>query len=207
MTRFSRRLYALFVFASCISAQNRPVSGIQVQTCTIEAQINPRTQSITATAKIDFTPLDNSNEAVFELNNALTVSKAIDSGGKPLATSRNAQDFTIHVTFPNGLVKSQPSEITLTYDGKLTGNEDSPVSGIKFAALHPDFGYLLYPARWFPVSGYTTNRFSGDLRITTPAGYRVIAGGDAEDGQRKRRRYDVLLPLRQAHISREYRHR
>jgi tetratricopeptide (TPR) repeat protein len=180
MMRYSRRLYALLAFATCIWAQNRPGGGIQVQSCTIEAQINPRTQSITATAKIDFTPLDNSNEAVFELNNALSVSKAIDSGGKPLATSRNTQDFTIHVTFPNGLVKSQSSEVTFSYDGKLTGNEDSPVSGIKFAALHPDFGYLLYPARWFPVSGYTTNRFSGDLRITTPAGYSVIAGGDAK---------------------------
>ncbi len=174
----------LLVFATLGWTQEKP-GGIQVQKYTIDADINPRTQSITATAKIDFTPLDNSNDVSFELNNALTVSKAVDSTGKPLATSRNTQDFTVHVNFPNGVVKSQPSEISLTYDGKLTGNQDSPVSGINFAALHPDFGYLLYPARWFPVSGYTVNRFTADLRITTPAEYRVIASGDAKTDSAK----------------------
>jgi aminopeptidase N len=159
-------------------AQEKRPGGLGVQKYTIDAQINPRTQSIEATAKIDFTPLDNVTEASFELNNAFTVSKALDCGGKPLTTSRNTQDFTIHVTFATAVNKGQACEIAITYDGKLTGNEDSPVSGIKFAALHPDFGYLLYPARWFPVSGYTTDRFSGDLHITTPADYRVIASGD-----------------------------
>ncbi|MBV9083299.1 MAG: tetratricopeptide repeat protein, partial [Acidobacteriaceae bacterium] len=71
-----------------------------------------------------------------------------------------------------------PCQVAISYDGKLTGNEDSPVYGIKFAALHPDFGYLLYPSRWFPVSGYTVNRFAADLNITTPSEYRVIASGD-----------------------------
>ncbi len=151
---------------------------IEVQKYTIDADINPRTQSIVATAKISFTSLDTANDAVFELNNALAVSKAVDAQGKPLETSRNQQDFTVKVSFPTALQKSQACEISLTYDGKLTGNEDSPVSGIKFAALHPDFGYLLYPARWFPVNGYTVNRFSADLRITTPSEYQVIASGD-----------------------------
>ncbi len=172
-----RWLLILFAFTTALWAQEKP-AAIQVQKYTIDAAINPRTQSITATAKIDFTATDTVNDVGFELNNALTVSKATDAAGKPLATSRNAQDFTVHVSFPNGLVKSQPSQISLTYDGKLTGDEDSPVSGIKFAALHPDFSYLLYPARWFPVSGYTVNRFLADLRITTPADYRVIASGD-----------------------------
>lgn len=159
-------------------AQEKPSGGLDVQKYTIDAEINPRTQSLVATAKIDFTPLDNISDASFELNNALTVSKAVDSTGRPLATSRDTQSFTVHVTFPKPLTKGQPCEIALSYDGKLTGSEDSPVSGIKFAAVHPDFGYLLYPARWFPVSGYTTDRFTADLHIATPADYRVIASGD-----------------------------
>ena len=184
MTRSSRGLVLLLAFAALGAAQEKR-GTIQVQKYTIDAEVNPRTQSINATARIEFTPLDNINEATFELNGALTVSKAVDAAGKPLATSRNTQDFTIHVSFPNGLQKSQPSQISLTYDGKLTGNEDSPVSGIKFAALHPDFGYLLYPARWFPVSGYTVNRFAADLHITTPADYRVIGSGDSKSDSAK----------------------
>ncbi len=67
--------------------------------------------------------------------------------------------------------------ITFYYDGRLTGQEDSPVYGIKFAAIHPDYAYLMYPARWFPVSGYTTDRFAADMRITVPMGYTVLGSG------------------------------
>src|SRR5579875_3008740 len=167
----------LIAFAICTWAQDRR-PRIDVPKYTIEAEVNPRTQSIVATAKIAFTPLESTPDAVFELNNALTVSKAVDSQGKPLEVSRNDKDCTVKVAFPAPLHKTQPCELSITYDGKLTGNEDSPVSGIKFAALHPDFGYLLYPARWFPVNGYTVNRFAADLHITTPADYKVLASGD-----------------------------
>src|SRR5207248_2363771 len=118
------------------------------------------------------------NDASFELNNALNVSKAVDQHGSPLTTTRNTQEFSVKIAFPGSLQKSQHYQISLAYDGKLTGDEDSPVYGIRFAALHPDFGFLLYPARWFPVSGYSTNRFTADLHITTPSEYRVISSGD-----------------------------
>ena len=67
--------------------------------------------------------------------------------------------------------------LTFFYDGRLSGSEDSPVYGIKFAAIHPDYAFLMYPARWFPVSGYTTDRFAADMRITAPMGYSVVASG------------------------------
>ena len=35
----------------------------------------------------------------------------------------------------------------------------------------------MYPARWFPVAGYTTDRFAADMRITVPAGYTVVGSG------------------------------
>ena len=99
---------------------------IDVQKYTIDASINPRTQSIEATAKIDFTPLENANQATFELNNALTVSKATDDKGATISTLRDPSDFSVRVMFPSGLVKNQPVSISISYDGKLTGNEDSP---------------------------------------------------------------------------------
>ena len=49
--------------------------------------------------------------------------------------------------------------------------------GIKFAAIQPDFAYLMYPARWFPVAGYSTDRFAADMRITVPDGYNVVGSG------------------------------
>ncbi|HEX4810137.1 MAG TPA: M1 family aminopeptidase [Bryobacteraceae bacterium] len=172
----------LFALAFCTWAQEKS-PRINIQKYTIDADINPRTQSIAATVKINFIPLDDTNEATFELNNALTVSKVVDGAGATLQSSRNAQDFTVHVTFPSTLPHGKAADVAFTYDGKLTGNEDSPVYGIKFAALHPDYGYLLYPARWFPVSGYTVDRFEADLRVTTPSGFRVLASGDVKQDQ------------------------
>ncbi len=182
MMRSVRWSILVFALAACVWAQEQH-PRINVQKYTIDAEVNPRTQSLVATAKIGFTALDSTPNAVFELNNALTVSKAIDSQGQPLATSRDDKGFTVTVNFPNPVQKTQSCEFSISYSGKLTGNEDSPVSGIKFAALHPDYGYLMYPARWFPVSGYTVNRFAADLHITVPSGYRVIGSGDLKTDQ------------------------
>ncbi len=69
--------------------------------------------------------------------------------------------------------------MTFSYDGRLTGQEESPIYGIKFGAIQNDFAYLMYPARWFPVSGYSVDRFTSDLHITVPSGYKVIASGSS----------------------------
>lgn len=160
------------------SQKSGPNNRIDVTKYTIDADVNPRTQSITATAKIDFTAPDKVSELVFELNNALTIDKVTDAAGQALHGARNAQDNTIHINLSQPLNKGQQAQVAISYAGKLTGDEESPVYGIRFAALHADYGYLLYPARWFPVSGYTVDRFTADLRVTVPSEYNVIASGD-----------------------------
>ena len=153
-------------------------SRIDVEQYTIDAEISPSTQSIAVKAVVRFTPLDdNVTSAAFDLNNALNVSRVLDAQDKQIPASRNQQDSTVRLSFEQPLPKGQPVTITFFYDGRLTGQEDGPVSGIKFAAIHPDFAYLLYPARWFPVSGYTTDRFAADVRVTVPTGYTVLGSG------------------------------
>jgi aminopeptidase N len=174
----------IILFAICAAVlYGQQQANLEVQKYTIRADINPRTQELSATVRIDFTPNDSITDATFELNNALTVSKVTDARGHDLPVSRNAADFTIKVTFPQALPKAQPATISVTYEGKLTGDQDSPINGIKFAALQPDCSYLLYPARWFPISGYTVNRFLADLYITVPPGYKVVASGDMTTDQ------------------------
>ena len=118
---------------------------------TIDAEVSPATQSLTAKASVRFVPLDdNITSASFELNNALNVSRVVDDKGKQIPASRNQQDFTVRLSFDQPLAKGQPVTITFYYDGKLSGQEDSPVYGIKFAAIHPDFAYLMYPGALVP---------------------------------------------------------
>jgi aminopeptidase N len=152
-------------------------SRMDVEDYAIDAQIDPNAQTIRATAKVRFTPLDDLTSLSFELNNALNLDSVTDEAGRQVPASRVAQDMTVRLSLAETLPKGKPVTLTFVYGGKLTGAEESPVWGIKFAAIHPDFAYLMYPARWFPVNDYTTDRFTSQLRITVPAGYKVIAGG------------------------------
>ncbi len=164
-------------FAASLPAQEQR-SRIDVEHYLITAEINPSAQSVNAVVQVSFIPLEDSlSSADFELNNALSVSKITDQSGRQLPASRSQQASSIHVSFPEPLPKGQAITLTFYYDGTLAGSEESFVPGIRFAAIHNDFSYLLYPARWFPVSGYTTDRYTCDMKITVPDGNRVIASG------------------------------
>lgn len=151
---------------------------IDLDNYTIDAQINPDTQTITARATVRFVPLDDrTNALTFELNNALNISRLTDDKGQAIQSSRNASDQTVRVAFPAGLPKGQPATLIFNYDGRLTGSEESPIYGIKFAAIQNDYAFLLYPARWFPVSGYTVDRFTATMNVTVPQGFTAIGSG------------------------------
>lgn len=159
-------------------APERRANRIDIDAYAIDVEVAPNTQTLTAKVTTRFVPLDdNITSATFELNNALSVSRVVDDKGKQIPASRNQQDFTVRLNFDAPLPKGQPVTVTFYYDGRLSGQEDSPVYGIKFAAIHPDFAFLMYPSRWLPVSGYTTDRFAANMRITVPTGYSVVASG------------------------------
>ena len=106
------------------AAQERK-SRIDVEHYVIEAEINPRTQTLTATAKVTFTPLDDTSSASFELNNALNVSKVVDESGRQVPASRSQQDFAVRLNFPEMLRKGKASSVTFTYDGRLAVEDQS----------------------------------------------------------------------------------
>ncbi len=168
---------AILAMAVLLPAQERR-SRIDVERYEIDAEIGLNTQTLAAKAAVRFVPLDdNTTSVLFELNNALSISRVVDEKGVQLASSRSQQDFSVRVSFDQPLTKGVATVVTFFYDGRLTGSEDSPVYGIKFAAIKNDFAYLLYPARWFPVSGYTTDRFAATLNVTVPAGASVLGSG------------------------------
>ncbi len=155
-------------------------SRIDVESYVIDAQVNPETQTLAARVAVKFLPLDDqTTTATFELNNNLNISKITDAAGQTIPGTRNQQENTVKLTFPQGLPKGQAVTVTFQYDGRLTGKEESPIYGIKFAQIAPDSTFLLYPSRWFPISGYTADRFTSKMNITVPAGYQVIGSGSS----------------------------
>jgi tetratricopeptide (TPR) repeat protein len=175
-------LVGLLLFAGVPSApaqERRPSTNrIDVEQYTIDAEVAPANATLAVKAAIRFSPVDDGiSSATFELNNALNVARVTDGQGKAIPASRNPQDSTVRLSFDQPLPKGKPVTITFEYDGRLTGNEESPVYGIKFAAIHDDFAYLMYPGRWFPVSGYTTDRFAAEMHVSVPAGYTALGTG------------------------------
>ena len=151
---------------------------IDVEHYQIDATVNPKSQTLAAVATVRFVPLEDSTySAAFELNNALQVSRVTDGAGRQIPASRSHSDFTVRVNFPEALPKGQPATLTFTYDGRLTGQEESPVWGIKFASIQNDYAFLLYPSRWFPLNEYTADRFTSSMKISVPDGYKVVASG------------------------------
>ncbi len=175
----SRTLGLFFLAASSALSQERGGRArIDVQHYVIQAEVNPRTQTLTANVQMRFLPVDDriSNLAL-ELNNALNVGKVTDGEGRPVAASRSQQDFTVRLNFTDPLVKGTAAVLNFQYDGRLSGQEDSPIYGIKFASIQNDFTYLLYPSRWFPVNDFQADAFSAEVKVTVPAGYRALGSG------------------------------
>jgi len=143
----------------------------------IDAELTPHTHKIAARAKVKFTALENINAAVFELHNALRVTKVVDESGKAVEAERIAQDSTVRVQLNQELAKDASSSLTFEYDGTLESVDDSPVQGLKVASIGDDTSYLLYAGRWFPLVGYGINRFTATMNITVPAHMVVIGSG------------------------------
>jgi tetratricopeptide (TPR) repeat protein len=168
---------AVFIVFATRSTWAAEKPRIHVDDYQIEATLTPHLHQITARAKVKFTASQDTNVAIFELNNGLRVTKVLDANNKELSAERVTQDFTIRVPLPDGLAKGASTTLTFEYEGALETVDDSPVPGLKLAYIGDDTSYLLYAGRWFPVSGYGLNRFSATISVTVPAHMLVIGSG------------------------------
>ena len=143
----------------------------------IDAELFPSTHILTAKARIDFVPKADLTTLAFELHSVLRVEKIVDAAGQELRFRR--EGLTLQVDFLNPVLQGKASSITVNYGGSLASADGSPVENLKLAYIGPEGSYLLYVARWFPVSAYGVNRFAATMRITVPADELVIASGKA----------------------------
>lgn len=164
------------MFASPLLAQTTR-QMIQVTGYTIDADLDPATNKLTATAVVSLTALEDISAATFELNNGLRVTRLTGGDGKALESERNARNSTIAVALPGTVTKGTAGTMTFVYSGTLSGSDTSPVEGIKTAEVADPISTLLYPGRWFPMVGLYTNRFTMNLRVRVPGDQTAIASG------------------------------
>jgi tetratricopeptide (TPR) repeat protein len=169
-------LLVVAALSAPLMAQRAERPALAVSGYVIDAEIDTTTHHLKATATVSFMAPETLEVASFGFHPALKVTKISDDAGKLLTGERSA-DGTIRVTPASPFVRSQVMKWTFEYEGTITGNEDGPIEGLKLAAIQEPITYLLYPARWFPMTGYLTNRFTAEMHIRVPQGMRVFASG------------------------------
>src|SRR5579863_3230328 len=171
----------LAAFAPSLDAAEK--THLRVDDYQIDATLEPHLHTISARAKVKFTALQDLSVAVFELNNDLRVTRVLDEKGQQLSAERVTQDSTVRVPLPAGLSKDASTALTFEYEGQLLNGDNGPVPGLKLAYIGDDTSYLLYAARWFPVSNFGLDRFTSTIRVTLPAHMLVIGSGKITAGE------------------------
>jgi hypothetical protein len=174
-----RALFAgLTICAVAIPAHAAPARPeLNITGYVISADIDPAANKLSAAVDVTFTPLVDLTSATFELNNGLAITKLTDKSGVTLNSERITPNSTVHVTLPTPLPKNASTTFHFEYSGTLTGSDTSPVEGIKLAAIADPISILLYPGRWFPMTGLFTDRFTADMHIRVPADYTAVGSG------------------------------
>ena len=159
-----------------LHAQAPERAALNITGYVIDAELDTATHHLTAKTQVSFTAPANAQQVSFGFHPALKVTNIADEAGKVLTGERLA-DGTIRVTPATPFVPEQAVRWTFQYEGVITGTEDGPVEGLKLAAIQEPISYLLYAARWFPTTGYMTDRFTAEMHIRVPQGMRVFASG------------------------------
>lgn len=169
-------LTAALISIAQLNAQRADRPGLVISGYIIDAEIDTATHHLTAKTTVVFTAPESADEVSFGFHPALKITKITDSNGKVLTGERLA-DGTIRIAPSKPFAQGQSNRWNFEYEGVLTGNEDGPVEGLKLAAIQEPITYLMYAARWFPTTGYLTDRFTAQLHIRVPQGMKVLASG------------------------------
>src|SRR5882724_4667675 len=144
----------------------------------IAATIDPANQTISAVAKVDFRATEVSSIVRVELHPNLNVTEVKNAAGKALNFERdNLNPLLLNVNLPSAAAADSTVTLTFTYIGPLANEDNSPVPGVRFASIYKDGAYLLLPARWFPLTSFPTNRYTGTFRLTVPETFAVAGTG------------------------------
>ena len=173
---FSALTLASVALAASAQTARTTRAALSITGYTIDAELDTATHGLTAKAVVSFVPPAGQDVVTFLFHPALKVNNIADEAGKQLDGERTA-DGSVRVTTATPFVPGNTVNWTFTYAGILTGNEDGPVEGLKLASIDEPISYLLYAARWFPMTGYMTNRFTAEMHIRVPQGMRVFASG------------------------------
>lgn len=141
-------------------------------------------QSINTIVKIDFRAQEVSQTVRFELHENLEIREIKTADGKTLAFQREAENpMYVVVTLPAPVAAGKVVTLSVAYGGLLANEENSPVPNVRVASINKEWAYLLLPSRWFPLTNFPANRYTGTFRLNVPDSMAVAGTGKAEAAQ------------------------
>ena len=127
---------------------------------------------------------DVSQNVRVELHENLEVREVKSPDGKPLSFQReNDNPLFVTVTLPAPVAAGKTVTLTFSYGGLLANEENSPVPNIRVASINKEWAYLLLPSRWFPLTNYPSNRYTGTFRLNVPDTMAMAGTGKADAPQ------------------------
>jgi aminopeptidase N len=171
-------LALLLLAAAAAFAQAPRAFPFRATNYDVEVQLQPQSQTIAAQAKVDFVANEVERTLLVELHPDLHINSVKDANGKELNFQRDNTD-PLYVSVGLADVATPGKKVTLTfvYTGPISNEDDSPTRGLKFGSVDKTSAYLLLPARWFPLTNYPSNRYTGTFKIIVPANFVVVGTG------------------------------
>ncbi|HMD37837.1 MAG TPA: M1 family aminopeptidase [Candidatus Acidoferrum sp.] len=169
---------ALACGASALQAQAPRPLGFLAEHYDISATLDAAGQSINAIAKIDFRATDVTGNVRVELHPNLNVTSVKTADGKIINYERDSSNpLYVLATLPTPVAAGGHVTLIYTYAGLLANEENSPVPGVRAAAITREHAFLLLPARWFPLTNYPANRYTATFRLNVPDSFAAAGSG------------------------------
>jgi aminopeptidase N len=150
----------------------------------VSAYLDTTAQGINAIAKVQFRAQEVSSNVVVELHENLEIREIKLDNGKTVPFQRqNDNPLFVLITLPTPIAVGQTVTLTFNYGGLLANEENSPVPNTRVASVNKDWSYLLLPARWFPLTNFPSNRYTGTFKLNVPDNVAVAGTGKADSPQ------------------------
>ena len=162
--------------------QTGPTTAFHATNYDIHASMDAVGQVMNAQAKVTFTANEPSRIVEVELNQNLRVNSVRDAAGKPEPYDRDENDAQkLQITLADPVATGGTVTLQFDYGGPLSSRINGPQRDVRLAYMGREGGYLLLPARWFPLTGYPANRYTGVFQIEVP-GTMVVVGTGTSTG-------------------------
>jgi aminopeptidase N len=179
--RWFTALGLLLLSAGAAVAQVTHAFPFRATNYDVEVMLHPEDQTLSALVKVKFVATQVSRTLLVELHPDLRVNSVKTADGKELSFDRdNDSPLLLSVALPGTATPGKQIDLVFDYAGPISSEDDSPTRGVRFASVDKTSAYLLLPARWFPLTNYPSNRYTGTFRVIVPDTFVVVGTGKAD---------------------------